>query len=444
MATSLTSQAFSLWKSLRQGRVPGQLVIQITDQCNATCPQCGMRATASFPRNTLKTDDVKRILDKAVERGIKIVSFTGGEPFLQLETLVTLISHAGNIGIEHIRTGTNGFLFLNSDKPRFQQKVKIIAEKLATTKLRNLWISVDSADPSVHETMRGFPGVIRGIERALPVFHSFGIYPSANLGINRNIGGTSTSSISISTNSRDEEAAYFYESFRNAFRRFYKFIIDMGFTMVNSCYPMSLDDPQPESQLKAIYGATSQENVVKFSDAERVLLFRALFDIIPEYRTKIRIFSPRSSLYALCRQYEGFPSFPYPCRGGKDFFFIDSKDGNTYPCGYRGQENLGKFWDMIWPAASNGSGCRLCDWECFRDPSELFGPLLLGSSLPGSLIRALKNDLHRFRLWLEDVRYYRACDFFDGRRAPKLKQLHRFATVKFHEYDSSHWSIKDG
>ncbi|NWH05562.1 hypothetical protein [Desulfobacter latus] len=24
-----------------KGRMPGQLVIQITDRCNATCPQCG-------------------------------------------------------------------------------------------------------------------------------------------------------------------------------------------------------------------------------------------------------------------------------------------------------------------------------------------------------------------------------------------------------------------
>lgn len=43
--------AFSVFKTLAclaKDRVPGQLFIQITNQCNARCPQCGMRKTAGI------------------------------------------------------------------------------------------------------------------------------------------------------------------------------------------------------------------------------------------------------------------------------------------------------------------------------------------------------------------------------------------------------------
>jgi hypothetical protein len=36
-----------------------------------------------------------------------------------------------------------------------------------------------------------------------------------------------------------------------------------------------------------------------------------------------------------------------------------------------------------------------------------------------------KERVYR-RLWMEDLRYYRACDFFDGRVPPKPERLRRF------------------
>jgi molybdenum cofactor biosynthesis enzyme MoaA len=77
-----------LLRSILNNRIPGQVVIQITDRCNARCPQCGMRATESFTRSTLATDAIKRIIDAAVSRGVQSISFTGGEPLLDLPRLV--------------------------------------------------------------------------------------------------------------------------------------------------------------------------------------------------------------------------------------------------------------------------------------------------------------------------------------------------------------------
>ncbi|MEZ4526587.1 MAG: radical SAM protein [Desulfobacterales bacterium] len=410
-------------------RLPGQLVVQITDKCNARCPQCGMRVTEKFPRSVLSGDEIRKIIDSAAQKGFQAISFTGGEPMLMAEELAGLIRHAGQAGIPYIRTGTNGFFLSGSHKEGFEKKIGQIAENLAGTRLRNFWISLDSSLPEVHEQMRGFPGLVSGMEKALPIFHDHGIWPSVNLGINRNLTEKTMKILPSDDMAYDHYLRKFYENFREAFRSFYRFAIDLGFTIVNSCYPMSFSGSDSDS-LQAVYAAGSDDRVVNFLAAEKILLFQALSDTIPEFRSQIRIFSPRTSLYALIRQYRNVSvknsdTFsPYPCRGGMDFFYISAKDGNVYPCGYRGDENLGKFPEM--KNQRNQPGCLRCDWECFRDPSELAGPVLQALSDPLGLIRKIRNDPQYLRLWMGDMVYYKACDFFDGRRPPDFTRLAKF------------------
>jgi hypothetical protein len=415
----------SLLKFLRARRVPGQLVIQLTDHCNARCPQCGMRVTAGFKRATLAVDAIKRIIDAAAARGVQAVSFTGGEPFLFLDALVELLHHAGAAGIAYTRTGTNGFWFQGADQPSFAGRMARIAERLAATPLRNLWISLDSAEPEVHERMRGFKGVVRGIERALPIFHAHGIYPSVNLGLNRNMGGMHTRRLLALPRSADPEGLY--PIFRDALARFYRTVIDLGFTLANTCYPMSIDSQQLQAGLAAVYGASAADDIVRFSQLEKAQLYRALLHTIPQFRSKIRIFSPLCAVYALHQHYAHNSAVGYPCRGGRDFFFIDAKDGHTYPCGYRGHEDLGRFWDPGTAPKPGGYDCRRCDWECFRDPSELFGPVAQALSHPCRLVLKLRRTPRFFALWGQDLRYYAACDFFDGRKGPRTSVLSRFS-----------------
>lgn len=409
-------------------RIPGQLVIQLTDRCNALCPQCGMRRTEDFSRSTLGIDDVKRIIDAAALRGVKSLSFTGGEPFLYLDQIIELTNHAAAAGIPFVRTGTNGFLFMNWDKPDFERRISGIAERLARTKLYTFWISLDSAIPKVHEAMRGLPGVVKGIERALPIFRDHGIYPSANLGINRNIGGWFDSSITAP----DLLYAYFWKSFRD----FYRVADIMGFTIANACYPMSLNTSPHAATGTSVYRATSADAVVSFSPEEKKAVFTALFDVIPEFRSRIRIFTPRSSLLTLIRQQDGKGCEPYACRGGKEFFFIEAGTGDTFPCGYRGTENLGKFWDPDFPARNGNAPCTKCDWECFRDPSELMGPFQDLVTRPGRLVSKIVKDQEWLGLWLEDLRYYRGCNFFNGRVPADAAKLGKFFTEKYNEHRS--------
>jgi len=387
-----------------------------------------MRVSEQFSRKTLAVDDVKRALDHAAKIGISAVSFTGGEPLLCFDQVVDLIEHAGRLGIKYIRTGTNAFQLWQARGLNFDVEVRRIAERLAATPLRNLWISLDSAVPEVHEEMRGFPGVVDAIERALPIFHEAGIYPSANLGINRNVGGDATRDVRLDETDGSDER--FAESYHTAFRRFYARACDMGFTIVNACYPMSMESLPDADQMGAVYAATSADSVVCFSPREKALLYRTLSGVIPEFRGQLQIFSPRCSLHALAQEHAGQAGSSYPCRGGIDYFFIDSQDGNTYPCGYRGNDNLGKFELFDRASTDRKFECRQCDWECFRDPSELAGPLMQAAADPIGLWGRFRRDREFFRLWWQDLQYYRACNFFDGRRPPRLDRLRRFGTVQ--------------
>lgn len=407
--------------NLMRGRAPGQLIIQLTDRCNARCPQCGMRVVNRFQRTRLGTDTVKRLLDAGAKRGMRMVSFTGGEPLLLLDDLIELLDHAGKVGFRYIRTGTNGFLFRNHEDPRFSDHVHKLAQRLAATPLRNFWISIDSAEAAIHDGMRGFPGVTAGIRKALPIFHAHGLYPSANVGVNRHL--TAATAALADGVDGPAGAERFYQIFRRGFEQLYRMILDLGFTMTSACYPMSIE--ADGSGLQAVYGATASERLVRFTPREKVLLYRALADTVPAFRGRLRIVTPLSSLHSLMRQHGGASGPGYGCRGGSDYLFVDCVEGQAYPCGYRGAEPLGPVWQLNRDALrTNGKGvCRRCDWECFRDPSELFGPILQGLSRPLALLRNYRDDNEFYRLWRQDLLYARACHFYNGRLAPDFSRL---------------------
>ncbi len=417
---------------LARGRVPGQLIIQLTDICNARCPQCGMRVDEKFPRTRLANEQVKRLLEAAIERGIQMLSFTGGEPMLLQDDLLELIEYAGELGFSYIRTGTNGYLFRNPQADDFLDRMSRLAARLAASPLRNFWISVDSAEPSIHERMRGFPGVIEGIAKVLPIFHDHGVFPSANVGLNRNMN-EETAALPVFADGGDAGAQRFYTVYRRALGQLYRLLIDLGFTMTSACYPMSIQ-PAADGGLQSVYAATATDRVVNFTHWEKNLLYLALADSVEEFRDQIRIITPLSSLQALMGNGLTGSDVPYPCRGGIDYFFVDCRQGLTYPCGYRGNESLGHLWNLDIAALDSKRHCHACDWECFRDPSEVFGPILELFSSPIQLLGRCWRKKAALSRWWTDLRYAKACDFFDGRQPMAKERLRKFRMIERREY----------
>lgn len=409
-----------LLRRLVAGRLPGQVVIQYTDRCNASCAQCGMRRGNPAPRSTMDPGEARRLLDNLAARGVAAVSFTGGEPLLCLNDVCALAAHARAAGISHVRTGTNGFLFLGHERPGFAGRMRELADKLLAAGFSTFWISLDSADPATHEANRGLPGVVAGMAKALPVFHAAGLYPSVNLGLNRLTGGAEP--LARLDPARQDGRTRFREAALHALSRFYRRALDLGFTIANACYPMS-------GESGAVYAASSEAGMISFSPEEKRELFAALFDAVARHRHLMRIFTPRSSLLALMRDLDGgtgAPAASAPCRGGKDFFYVSCADMQAYPCGYRGDEPLGPALDLDPARLGNSSACRRCEWECFRDPSELAAPILAALRSPLALAVRFARDHAYTREWWADLRYYRACGWFDAARPPDAEALDRF------------------
>lgn len=412
-------------KSLRRGRLPSQLVIQYTNQCNADCPQCGMRRSEHIQRSTLDKDYAKKLIDNAARKGVTFLSFTGGEPLLFLDDIIELTDHANQAGIPYVRTGTNGFMFRDSDTPGFHDKISRVVEKLSSTNLYTFWVSLDSAVPKDHEEMRGLKGVVRGIEKAIPIFHAHGLYPSANLGINRATGGMGEQPF---LNEMTPDA--FQHIFETSFEQFYQSVYDLGFTIVNACYPMSSGDSTAEKESlpntldTSPYGAASADSIINFTRQEKALIFKALFETVPKYRGKMRIFSPRCSLYSLTQKYTDQQAPLFPCRGGTDFFFVDCEKGFIHPCGYL--EDPRQTLPDLQQRLERVTGCDQCEWECFRDPSDVLGPFADFFTQPLKLLGKMFRDPQFFRLLRQDLSYYRACDFFNGRLAPQLQAMKYF------------------
>jgi MoaA/NifB/PqqE/SkfB family radical SAM enzyme len=402
-------------KILRRRGRPRQVVVQLTDRCNARCFQCGMNVTNPGPRGTLERDAACRIIDHCAALGVSALSFTGGEPLMTGDLLFELLAYAGRAGITYLRTGTNGYLFARPNAPDFDDKMTRLAQSLAATPLRNFWISLDSADAGVHEANRGFPGLVEGLARALPLFHAQGLYPTANLALTRLLTGP--------TPLEAADEAGFYELACQGLSRFFATASGLGFTMANCCYPMSDDDQSKGTQ--AAYAATAADRRVTFADWEKRALFQALFDTVPRHRGDLRIFTPRCAVSALVRQYGGQPGAGRPCLGGVSFFYVD-RFGDSFPCGYRGRENLGPFWKLGADRLDGEAFCRACDWECFRDPSELLGPLGDLAAGPAGWLALTGMGWSDLKLWLEDLRYFAACSQFDGRQPPDAARLARY------------------
>ncbi len=113
--------------------------IAITNKCNLNCFYCYAKDDRKL--SDLHVTEWKRILDKLIEDGLRIVIFSGGEPFLYEDFFLLLEQYHKKIIIE---INSNGSYIDNE-----------CAKKLQKYNLKSIQISLDSSTKEYHDSMRG-------------------------------------------------------------------------------------------------------------------------------------------------------------------------------------------------------------------------------------------------------------------------------------------------
>jgi len=130
---------------------------EITRGCNLKCKHCYARA-GRFAPSELKTEEIKKVVDRLAEIETLSLQFTGGEPFLRKD-FMTILKYAATYNFS-ITILTNATLI-----------TKALANKLSSLNIRSVQVSLDGAVASTHDRIRGVPGAfnlaVRGIKNLI-------------------------------------------------------------------------------------------------------------------------------------------------------------------------------------------------------------------------------------------------------------------------------------
>jgi radical SAM protein with 4Fe4S-binding SPASM domain len=134
-------------KESLEASIPPPFLISyaVTRKCNLKCKHCYSDATEEPTPDELSTEEAKRLLDDIVDWGIKLLIFDGGEP-LYREDFFDIARYASEKGLRVV-IGSNGTL-IDTD----------MAERLMSSGVMAVQISVDGAKAQTHDWFRGMDG----------------------------------------------------------------------------------------------------------------------------------------------------------------------------------------------------------------------------------------------------------------------------------------------
>lgn len=145
----------------RFGRHITYLRLSVTDRCDLRCTYCMAEKMTFLPKAELLTlEELTRVTEAFIQRGVKKVRVTGGEPLVRKgipELLERLGTHVGG-ALDELTLTTNA-----TQLTRF-------ASQIANAGIRRLNVSLDSLDPATFfEITRGgdLSRVLAGIDAAL-------------------------------------------------------------------------------------------------------------------------------------------------------------------------------------------------------------------------------------------------------------------------------------
>lgn len=129
--------------------------IGMTYRCNLKCKHCSAKHFKKNVKN-ITLNEYKDGIDQALAEGAIHFLFTGGEPLLneKLYELVSYVKHRGGLP----SLDTNGLIFDSE-----------IADRLIKSGVALIEISIDSADPEMHDSFRGVSGSWDAAMQALEI-----------------------------------------------------------------------------------------------------------------------------------------------------------------------------------------------------------------------------------------------------------------------------------
>jgi MoaA/NifB/PqqE/SkfB family radical SAM enzyme len=144
-----------------QKPVPFSVVLAITYHCQCRCVHCSVGDYA-VSKDELSTQELKDVIDAIDIWGPIKITFFGGEPLLRKD-IAELVAYASSKGIR-TSLDTNG---VNLTEP--------VIEKLKSSGIGNINVSIDSADPATHDRLRKYPGCFDAAVNAIRLCARFNI-----------------------------------------------------------------------------------------------------------------------------------------------------------------------------------------------------------------------------------------------------------------------------
>lgn len=136
-------------RTMAEGIVfPATSTISVTPRCPCRCVHCSADRFVTENRSELTTEELKGVVDQALDLGVCTMIFTGGEPMVRKD-LPELIAYTDKDRAT-VMIFTSGVLLTERN-----------AKRLAEAGLVSLNVSVDSADPEEHNRLRGVPGAFQ-------------------------------------------------------------------------------------------------------------------------------------------------------------------------------------------------------------------------------------------------------------------------------------------
>ena len=141
---------------------PKWIALEITSRCNLRCVHCRSSSEETAREPDLDTAETMAMIDDIASYAKPTLVLTGGEPLLR-DDLFELIEHGNARGLT-MCLATNGTLLDDA-----------LCERLKTSGIRIVSLSLDGSTAAVHDDFRQQPGAFDGTVRAAGLLKAHGI-----------------------------------------------------------------------------------------------------------------------------------------------------------------------------------------------------------------------------------------------------------------------------